>query len=149
MAATSPNADYAGDITCTEAWELLKADTGAQVVDVRTVAEWSYVGLPDLTALGRRVLTVEWHGFGTRTVNPDFVPQVHEALDAVGAGPETAVVFLCRSGVRSRLAATAMTQAGFKRAYNVADGFEGDLDNEYHRGRRNGWKAAGLPWRQS
>ncbi len=142
-------ADYAGDITCTEAWDVLRTDGGAQVVDVRTMAEWSYVGLPDLTTLGRRVLTVEWHSFGASTVNPGFVAEVREGLSAFGAGAETAILFLCRSGARSRLAAMAMARAGFKRAYNIADGFEGDLDSEYHRGRRGGWKAAGLPWRQT
>ena len=149
MGAADPNADYAGDIASTAAWELLKAEAGAQLVDVRTMAEWSYVGLPDLTALGRRVLTVEWHGFGSQTVNPDFVAQTQAGLRSVGAGLETAILFLCRSGFRSRLAATVMARAGFRRAYNIADGFEGDLNNEYHRGRRGGWKAAGLPWRQS
>jgi rhodanese-related sulfurtransferase len=149
MGAANPAANYAGDITCTEAWEMLRADAGAQVVDVRTMAEWSYIGLPDLTALGRRVLTVEWHSFGTSTVNPEFVAQVREGLSALGAGAEAAILFLCRSGARSRLAAMTMARTGFTKAYNIADGFEGDLDNEYHRGRRNGWKAAGLPWRQS
>ncbi len=149
MGTASPTADYAGDITSTEAWDLLRTDAGAQVVDVRTMAEWNYVGLPDLTGLGRRVLPVEWHSFGASIVNPDFVGQVRQGLIALGAGAETAILFLCRSGARSRLAAMAMAREGFRRAYNIADGFEGDLDNEYHRGRRNGWKAAGLPWRQS
>jgi rhodanese-related sulfurtransferase len=58
-------------------------------------------------------------------------------------------MFLCRSGVRSRAAAIAMTRAGFSRAYNIAGGFEGDLDGERHRGAANGWKAAGLPWKQT
>jgi rhodanese-related sulfurtransferase len=58
-------------------------------------------------------------------------------------------LFLCRSGARSRAAAAALTRIGFEKAFNVAGGFEGDLDGEGHRGAITGWKAAGLPWRQS
>ena len=148
MGASSPDADYAGDIASTEAWAVLAAEEDAQIVDVRSMAEWNFVGLPDLTALGRRVLTVEWQSYPAMTVNPYFAAQASELLAEAGAGFETAVLLLCRSGVRSRAAAIAMTKAGFRRAYNISDGFEGDLDSEYHRGLRGGWKASALPWRQ-
>ena len=92
---------------------------------------------------------VEWQGFPSSAPNPDFVTQTASALTAAGAGKETPVLFLCRSGGRSRAAAIAMTQAGFQKSYNVAGGFEGDLDAERHRGINNGWKASGLPWKQS
>jgi len=59
------------------------------------------------------------------------------------------VLFLCRSGVRSHHAAEAAARAGFKRAYNVLEGFEGDLDCTRRRGTLGGWRAAGLPWEQS
>jgi rhodanese-related sulfurtransferase len=81
--------------------------------------------------------------------NPAFAAQTAEKLRAAGADAETPVLFLCRSGARSRAAAIAMTKAGFSKAYNVAGGFEGDLDQTRHRGARNGWKAEGLSWRQS
>lgn len=149
MGAASPDADYAGDIECSDAWALLATDPNAQLVDVRTMAEWNFVGLPDLLPLGRRVLTVEWQSYPSMAVNPDFVAQTAELLADAGAGPETPVLFLCRSGGRSRAAAIAMTKAGFMWAYNVSGGFEGDPDGERHRGTRNGWKTSGLPWRQS
>lgn len=149
MGAANPDADYAGDIECTNAWALMAADRGAQLVDVRTVAEWNFVGLPDVSGLDRQPLTVEWQMYPSMTVNPAFVSQTTERLRDAGAGPNTAVLFLCRSGARSRAAAIAMTKAGFTKAYNVAGGFEGDPDTDRHRGNRNGWKAAGLPWRQS
>jgi rhodanese-related sulfurtransferase len=139
--------DYAGDISVAEAWELLKSDPAAQIVDVRTTAEWNYVGLPDLSSTGRKLHTVEWQTFPSGQPNPAFVGQAAQALGNIA--PDTAVMFLCRSGVRSRAAAIAMTRAGFTRAYNIAGGFEGDLDGERHRGAMNGWKAAGLPWKQS
>lgn len=149
MGAVNLNADYAGDIECQAAWSLLEANASAQLVDVRTMAEWNFVGLPDLSRLNRRVLTVEWQSYPSMTVNPNFVAQLSELLDGEGAGQETPVLFLCRSGARSRSAAIAMTKAGFMKAYNVAGGFEGDLNAEQHRAARNGWKQAGLPWRQS
>jgi rhodanese-related sulfurtransferase len=142
------NADYGGDITSTEAWALLKSEPKAQLVDVRTSAEWNFVGVPDLSELGREVVCVEWQSFPTTAVNANFAVQTAEALRRAGAAEQTPVLFLCRSGARSRAAAIAMTRSGYSKAFNVAGGFEGDPDEERHRGMRNGWKAANLPWRQ-
>ncbi len=140
-------ADYAGDIDPQEAWELLKSNPQAQLVDVRTMAEWSFVGLPDLSPLGRQTLCVEWQNFPEMAPNPNFVAETAAAVR--GATVDTPILFLCRSGARSRGAAIAMTRAGFGAAYNIAGGFEGDLDHTRHRSSKNGWKAAGLPWKQS
>jgi rhodanese-related sulfurtransferase len=140
---TSP--DYAGDISAAEAWQQLQSDPKAQLVDVRTMAEWNFVGLPDLGAVGRKVHCVEWQSFPTGAQNPGFVA---EASAALGADTSAPVLLICRSGARSRAAAIALTRAGFEKAFNVAGGFEGDSDGEGHRGNINGWKAANLPWRQ-
>jgi rhodanese-related sulfurtransferase len=136
--------EYAGDISVEEAWQQLISDPRTQLVDVRTVAEWNFVGLPDLSALGRQVHCIEWQGFPTGARNPGFVTEASQALE----DKEAPVLLLCRSGGRSRAAAIALTAAGFRQAFNIAGGFEGDTDAEGHRGTRNGWKAANLPWRQ-
>jgi rhodanese-related sulfurtransferase len=149
MSASSFPPDYAGDVGAGEAWDKLNSDPKAQLVDVRTVAEWNFVGLPDLAGLGRRVHCVEWQSFPSMAPNPDFVAEIGRKLAAAGAGPDATVLFLCRSGGRSRAAAIAMARAGYQKAFNVAGGFEGDLDAERHRGNSNGWKAQGLPWKQS
>ncbi len=141
--------DYAGDVTVEEAWRVLLEEKDSVLIDVRTNAEWSFVGVPDTSALEKELFCIEWQTFPTMTVNEEFAATVEQALKEVGASKESNLFFLCRSGVRSRSAAVAMTTAGFKAAHNVAGGFEGDLDDERHRGRSNGWKAAGLPWRQS
>lgn len=135
---------YAGDLTPPEAWTLLQTDPEATLVDVRSEAEWAFVGLPDVTPLGKSVVTVAWNHWPDGTRNESFVDDLR-AAGVTGTGP---VVFLCRSGARSRAAATAATAAGIAPAYNVSEGFEGDLDEDGHRGR-NGWRASGLPWRQS
>ena len=140
----TPAPNYAGDLSATEAWELLKSDPKARLIDVRTTAEWNFVGLPDLSPLGQEAALIEWQMFPTMQPNPQFV-----AAASAGADKDAPVLFLCRSGARSRSAAIALTAAGFGRAYNIAGGFEGDLDGERHRGLNNGWKASGLPWRQS
>ena len=141
--------DYAGDISSREAWELLGAESKAQLIDVRTIPEWAFVGLPDLSGLGREVHCVEWQIFPSMAANPEFTKVVGDKVRRAGADEHTPLLFLCRSGARSRAAAIAMTGAGFVKSYNIAGGFEGDLDNERHRGGRNGWKAERLPWRQS
>jgi rhodanese-related sulfurtransferase len=140
---------YAGDIGLAEAWDVLSSDAKAQLVDVRTLAEWNFVGLPDMASLGRPVHCIEWQSFPTMQANPDFVSDTSKAVLAAGADRDAPLLFICRSGARSRAAAMAMTGAGFTKALNVAGGFEGDLDGMRHRGQVNGWKAAGLPWKQS
>ena len=129
-----------------EAWSLLVVDQTSQLVDVRTHAEWRFVGAPELSGIGRKIHFVEWQTFPAMTQNPDFVTKTSEAL---GPDKNIPVLFLCRSGGRSQAAAAAMTKAGYTRAYNIVGGFEGELDGERHRANKNGWKAAGLPWMQT
>ena len=149
MAPQQSSTSYAGDLSAAEAWSLLKDNPQAQLVDVRTTAEWSFVGLPDLSEVGRNVHCVEWQSFPTMSPNPGFVAEAGSAVSGAGASKDAPILFLCRSGARSRSAAIAMTAAGYTRAYNIAGGFEGDLDPARHRGTKNGWKAQGLPWKQT
>lgn len=142
-------AGYAGDISASEAYSLLEQDKRAVLVDVRTKAEWAYVGAPDLSSLGKRALLIEWQEFPSMAVNPNFAASLENALRDKDAGRDAPVLFLCRSGARSRAAAIAMTRAGHTQCFNIADGFEGPLDDERHRGAVDGWKAQGLPWSQS
>jgi len=132
---------YKGDVNPEIAFEALTSKPGSVLIDVRTSAEWAFVGVPAV----ERLLTVSWQVFPAMQVNGNFVQSVREA----GIGEDADIYCICRSGARSAAAATALTQAGFANCYNVAEGFEGDLDGERHRGRKNGWKARGLPWMQS
>lgn len=144
-------ADYAGDISVAEAWRVLSENPHAVLIDVRTRAEWSFVGIADLGSLGKEALLVEWASFPAMNANVNFVSEVTTALDeVVGEAAKSApVFFLCRSGARSRSAAKALTAQGYSAAYNIVGGFEGDLDEARQRGHAGGWKAAGLPWVQS
>jgi rhodanese-related sulfurtransferase len=134
---------YAGDVDPSDAYVELQADDDAVLVDVRTNAEWSYVGLPDLAQIGKSVIFLEWQRFSDGALNGRFVEQLREA----GVQEGVPIYFLCRSGARSASAARAATAAGLGPAYNVSDGFEGHLGPDGHR-TVSGWKAAGLPWRQ-
>ncbi|TVR99479.1 MAG: rhodanese-like domain-containing protein [Rhodospirillales bacterium] len=135
---------YAGDIPPREAWRLLESDGHAALVDVRTPAEWAYVGVPDLSRLGKQPVFVPWARYPTMEINPNFA----EEVAAAGIQPRDTVLLLCRSGVRSRSAAIALTAAGFTACYNIDAGFEGDPDSQRHRGTVSGWKVSGLPWVQ-
>ena len=132
------------NISPQQTWAALQAEPRARLVDVRTDAEWAYVGLPDLMPAGKQPVLIPWQVFPAMQVNADFVEQLRTS----GITPEDHVFFICRSGVRSLAAAQAAQAAGFAHAYNVADGFEGPPDAEGHRGQVAGWKADGLPWRQ-
>ena len=125
-------------------WDALKSDPQAQLVDVRSDAEWNFVGVPDLAALGKQAVLLPWQVYPTMARNDSFEAQLGKA----GFTPQHHIYFLCRSGVRSLAAAEAARVAGFRNVYNVADGFEGPPDGAGHRGTISGWKASGLPWRQ-
>jgi rhodanese-related sulfurtransferase len=135
------------DVPVEEVWARLAEDAGAVLIDVRTRAELTFVGLPDLGSIGKRVLTVEWQTYPEGT-DAGFTDRMTKALDAASASKDSELFFICRSGARSRMAAEAMAHAGYRRCMNVADGFEGPLDADRHRGQVAGWKAAGLAWVQ-
>jgi rhodanese-related sulfurtransferase len=137
--------DYAGDLSPQEAWNLLESEPSALLVDVRTRAEWTYVGVTDLSSLSKKPALVEWQSFPDGQRNERFADEVN----ALGADRNAPVLFLCRSGVRSAAAAKLMTQKGYTRCYNISEGFEGDSDADRHRGRLGGWKVRGLPWTQN
>jgi rhodanese-related sulfurtransferase len=132
------------NVTPKQSFAALAADGNAQLVDVRTDAEWQYVGIPDLRPLGKQAVLVSWQYFPSGNVNASFVEELRDA----GLDPSQPLYFLCRSGVRSMAAARAAAAAGFATGYNVADGFEGPPDARGHRGLVAGWKADDLPWRQ-
>jgi rhodanese-related sulfurtransferase len=141
--------DYAGDVSASEAYELLGQQPKSQLVDVRTRAEWSFVGVPDLTALGKEAILAEWQRYPAMEIVPDFVAQLERELTRRSVGQHDTIVFLCRSGARSLAAAQAMLAAGWLGSRNIAGGFEGPVNTERHRGSVDGWKAADLPWVQS
>lgn len=127
-------------------WSFLEANQDAVMVDVRTRAEWSFVGVPDLGDLPNRLILLEWQSFPSMAMNQAFCDTLDKEL---GERRDAPVVFLCRSGARSMAAAQAMTGYGYSNCVNVSDGFEGDLGPDRRRGVLNGWKAAGLPWAQT
>jgi rhodanese-related sulfurtransferase len=143
--------DTVAEVLPHEAWELLKTEPNAVLVDVRTRAEWSYVGVPDLESIGKELIRVEWLAFPDMTVNPGFTGELFSSFGDRFPGK---IFFICRSGVRSQDAAEyvadVLSEIGRNaRCYNVAEGFEGDLDGKRRRGSVGGWKKHGLPWRQS
>jgi rhodanese-related sulfurtransferase len=140
---------YAGDVDPATAYRELASNTAAQLIDVRTRAEWSFVGIPDLSALGKEPVLIEWQSWPHMQVAGDFLDKLKAELAARKVGPDAPLYFLCRSGVRSAAAAACATAEGFAASFNIAGGFEGPPDPERHRGRVAGWKAGDLPWVQT
>ena len=143
-----PESTLVGEMSAMDSFALLKMDKDAALIDVRTHAEWSYVGVADLAELGKRPLFHQWQVFPSMQIDVDFVPRLKAALAAAGAGVDAPLLFLCRSGVRSLAAGQAMAAAGHSRCINVTGGFEGPPDANKHRGQISGWKASVLPWTQ-
>lgn len=129
------------EISLQDAWSILSEQESATLIDVRTTAEWNFVGTADLASIGKQVRLVEWTQFPGGTPNPGFDQQATEGLDA-----DQPVLMLCRSGARSKAAGERLVSLGYSTVYNVSAGFEGDLDESGHR--HGGWKDA-LPWKQS
>ncbi len=139
------------NVTPKAAWKGLASDPCSVLVDVRTKSEWSYVGGPDLDDLDKQVIRVEWLAFPDMAVNQGFAG---ELFSRFGDRFPTTIYFICRSGVRSLDAADfvgeAVAEIGRKTVcVNVAEGFEGDLNDAKQRGKVNGWKMHDLPWRQT
>lgn len=135
---------YASDKTPREAWDMLSAVAKSVMIDVRTTVEWEYVGIPDLSSIGKEIRLIPWLEFPDMQPNTGFVEQASHRISA----HNTPVLLICRSGQRSISAARALTKAGYTRCYNVLEGFEGDRCPEGRRGSVGGWKVAGLPWHQ-
>lgn len=112
----------------------------AVLVDCRTEIEHMYVGHP----VGAE--HVAWQEAPDWEVDPQFADKVRRL---VGNDLERPVLLICRSGHRSVLAGEALEAAGFGTVINVLEGFEGPLDDNYHRGTLGGWRFRGLPWYQS
>jgi rhodanese-related sulfurtransferase len=130
---------YAGAVTPGEAFALLQADHAVTLIDVRTAAERDWVGRVALPQAQHGA--VEWSTWPGGKPNPAFVDQLAEL-----AKPDQVLLFLCRSGVRSRHAATLATEHGYANCFDILEGFEGDRDAEGHRKTVSGWCKAGLPW---
>jgi rhodanese-related sulfurtransferase len=124
-----------------EAYKFLQAHPNAVFIDVRSHMEYLFVGHP----VG--AIHIPWIDEPDWKLNPHFLTQVRQAIlgGATGTAP---VVLICRSGVRSLEAGETLLKAGIKEVYNVTEGFEGQLDDQHHRGSQNGWRFHGLPWEQ-
>ena len=134
-----------------EAWAALESSPDCLMIDVRTRPEWSFVGVPDLTSIGHNVILKEWRKYPDMSVNAEFADHM---LIELGERTSGHAYFICRSGQRSMEAAKFMAEIFARHGkdfacVNVAEGFEGDLNSDGHRGNNNGWKAHGLPWRQT
>ena len=135
----APGQPYAGAVTPEEAYALLQADPKVKLVDVRTNAERDWVGrvaIPDA-----QHAAVQWATYPGGVPNPEFGAQLEKV-----AHKDEVLLFLCRSGVRSRHSARVATEHGFAQSYDILEGFEGDKDAEGHRKSIGGWCKAGLPW---
>lgn len=132
-------APYAGAVTPQEAYALLQAESGVKLIDVRTNAERDWIGRVAIAA--EQHGAVEWSQYPGGALNPAFLDQL-----AGIARPQDVLLFLCRSGVRSRHAAKLATEHGYLYCYDILEGFEGDKDAQGHRKQVAGWCHAGLPW---
>jgi len=134
--AVANGSSYAGSVLPELAWKLFEAGQ-ALLVDVRSPEELSYVGrVPGATHLA-------WATGTAQVRNPRFLRELESKVPK-----DATVLFLCRSGKRSAAAAEAATKAGYRNAFNVFEGFEGEIDDRKHRGRLGGWRHRGLPWVQ-
>ena len=141
-------AEYAGDVAPEEAWRILCEDQAAVLVDVRTKAEWGFVGIPDLSSIGKDAILQEWVTYPTMERHANFETGLIGLMDGLHVSKSSPIFFLCRSGGRSQGAAMALSMAGYECCYNIKDGFEGPKNDAGHRGSLAGWKASGLPWQQ-
>ncbi len=136
--AADANLPYDGALLPVEAYEILGASTAAVLVDVRTRAELDWVGFVP------GALHIEWQDYPACRRNEAFIDTLRQSV-----AEDALLLFFCRSGGRSHSAACVASASGFTACYNVLYGFEGERDVQGHRSQMNGWRAAGLPWKQN
>ncbi len=141
-----PEGDYAGDVSSEDAWSALQSDPAAVLVDVRTQVEWQLIGKPDLSSLSKEPVYLQW--VTMQGMNENFLAELQASLEERDVAKEAPIYFMCQSGGRSKMAAMQCTGLGYTQCFNMAEGFEGELDEQQHRNSVNGWKVAKLPWTQ-
>ncbi len=126
-------------LTPREAWALIQQQPDALFVDVRMEIESLYVGRPP------GVENIPWYEYPDLTPDPQGFAQ---AVEREAGDKARTVVLICRSGKRTVDADEALEAAGFTDVVNVLHGFEGGLDDNFHRSTVSGWRFEGLPWEQ-
>ncbi|MCP4001183.1 MAG: rhodanese-like domain-containing protein [Gammaproteobacteria bacterium] len=142
-----PEGDYAGDVSCKDAWGILENNPAALLVDVRTQVEWQLIGQADLSSISKEPLCLQW--VTMQGMNKNFIDELQAALDERGVAKDTPLYFMCQSGGRSKMSAMQCAEMGYSQCFNIAEGFEGELNEQKHRNSISGWKVAGLPWTQA
>ena len=129
-----------------EAWEIMQKEPRSVMIDVRSDMEFLFVGHP----VG--AIHIPWIDYPDWRLNPDFVTEVRKLVlgGVCYEKPNSGVpiLLICRSGKRSLEAGNLLVKEGFCDVYNVAEGFEGELDEKHHRSTQGGWRFHGLPWEQ-
>ncbi|HEB59795.1 MAG TPA: rhodanese-like domain-containing protein [Gammaproteobacteria bacterium] len=138
--------DTVTTVTPREAVQILEKDPRALLVDVRSHMEFLFIGHP----VG--AINIPWIDEPDWVINPHFAAEVRKlmlgGLDHRAGGHNVPVLLICRSGKRSLEAGELLLREGFHDVYNIADGFEGELDEHHHRSTLGGWRFEGLPWEQ-
>jgi len=128
-----------------QAWQLKQEEPTALLIDVRSQMEFLFIGHP----VG--AIHIPWIDEPDWNINPHFAAEVRKlvlgGLDHK-SGHNVPVLLICRSGKRSLEAGELLLKEGFHQVYNIADGFEGELDDQHHRSTLAGWRFEGLPWEQ-
>ena len=136
--------DNIKNISSQECFEKLSIEVNSQLIDVRTKPEWTYVGVPDLSSINKKVIFVSWQVYPEMGTNKFFENQILET----NIKKDDNLYFICRSGNRSNNAAEFLTSRGFSNCFNVIDGFEGKLNHDQQRALIDGWQFNNLPWKQ-
>lgn len=132
------------DVSAKDAAAIIENESSAVIIDVRSKVEFDYVGHP----VG--AIHVAWKEYPSWQENAEFCAQVDAALASLGDNAQQrTLLMICRSGARSRAAGEKLLEHGYKNVVNIAEGFEGDKDQNNHRGNLGGWRHYGLPWEQT
>ena len=132
------------EINSYDCFAILKKNKHSHLIDVRTKPEWEFVGIPDLTSINRQTIFISWQLYPDMKINYGFGKEILRSKSK----QEDTIFAICRSGNRSHEAAQYLSKLGYRKIYNVSDGFEGNKDLGNHRSKLNGWKYNKLPWKQ-
>ena len=138
---TTDNTDQLGHLDSLNAWVFLKENPEAKLIDIRSSMEFLFIGHPTNS------IHIAWMEDPDWEINPNFFKEINQ-IQKASTNNNCPIVMICRSGNRSEKAGIQLLEAGLINIYHVSDGFEGDRDENNHRGTLNGWRFHELPWEQ-
>ena len=116
------------NIKAIDAFDFLSKKDESHLIDTRSDIEWKSTGIPDLSSINKETNLINWGPVLDQT----FFEQYKNFLLS-SFNQNDNLLFICRSGSRSLMAAQFAIKFGFKNSFNIFDGFYNGNDQNWKK----------------